>query len=466
MANGDNLQAGLGVDADQPTVVDSRPFPSASAAFLARNYVFAIGAPTISGPWPTDYIGIQGEGTTGVLGMSANSPGPGVAGIARSGGTGLFGSGGSAAVWGNGIPSVLPNTPQFTPGSDLGVRGDAVSSAGVWGLSWYSAGVFGVNQEGGAPGVRGEGTLSEGVEGISADAAGVAGHSTAGVGVSGHADADAGVAGVSTRANGVRGYSAETAGVQGNSEKGNGVDGFGPVIGVQGVSANGVGVVGRTTGGIAGVVAEGRKVGLLATGRVAGRFRGDVIVDRDFHVHGVKAAVIDADDGGFRRLYCLEGPEPWFEDQGEATCTGDRTEVALDPEFVSATAGPYQVQVTAYGPMALWVEKRSPDRFVIRSEPLDGAKPRRNGSFAWRITARRRDLPKATRFQRVDIPEVEDIPAAPKKPKKLSFTRPSPRPPVPELDTDAFGAGLATPAELKRPRKRKKASSGSRSTKT
>lgn len=452
MANGDGVRAGMGVDADQPTIVDSRPYPSHSPALLARNYVFAIGAPTIPGPWPTDFVGVQAEGTTGVLGMSYNSSGPGVAGVARNNGTGVFGSGGSAAMWANGIPSVLPNTPQFTAGSDLGLRADAVASAAVWGTSWYSAGVFGVNQEGGAPGVRGEGSQSDGVEGVSVGAIGVSGHSSSGVGVNGQSDADAGVSGFSSKAVGVRGYSAGVTGVQGSSEGGNGVDGFGRVIGVQGVSAEGTGVVGRTSRGAVAVVAEGRRTGILASGRVAGRFRGDVVVERDFYVQGSKHALIEAAGGGYRRLYCLEGTEPWFEDQGEARVAGDRTEVEIDPEFSSATTGPYQVQVTAYGPMALWVEERQPDRFVVRAEPLGDARLAK-AIFAWRITARRRDLAKATRFQRVELEGVEDLPPSPKAPKAPATVDPSPRPPVPAFDTDAFGAKLATPADLKRRRR-------------
>src|SRR5450755_2178192 len=177
MANGDPLRAGQVLDAEDTTILDARPYPGVGAALLVRNYVFRINAPTIPTPWPTGFIGVQGEGTTGVLGSSYNSLGPGVAGIGRDpGATGVFGSGGSTAVWGNGIPSVLAGTTSFSPGADVGVMGDAVDNAGVFGFSWFGVGVLGRNQEGGRPGVRGEGTTSAGVEGVS-ETAGVFGES-------------------------------------------------------------------------------------------------------------------------------------------------------------------------------------------------------------------------------------------------------------------------------------------------
>lgn len=453
MANGDPLKAGMGVDANQPTIVDSRPYPSKSPAFLARNYVFAVGAPVTPVPWPTEFIGVQGEGTTGVLGMSYNSLGPGVAGVGRWGSsTGVFGSGGATAVWGNGIPSVLPGTTNFSPGSDVGVQGDAVGSAGVFGLSWFGAGVLGRNQEGGGPGVRGEGTSSGGVEGVSTEAPGVFGQSATGIGVGGRSERDAGVSGNSSEANGVRGFSSTATGVQGSSEAGNGVDGFSERIGVQGVSQRGIGVAGRTRQGTAGVLAEGRSIALRAVSpKTAGYFQGDVIVERDFFVLGVKAAVVPAGKGEFRRLYCLEAPEPWFEDQGEAACTDGRAEVRIDPGFVAAVRGAYQVHLTPYAPVLLWVEARMSDSFVVRCEALPGTRRgKRRIAFAWRVTARRGDLPKAKRFAKVELPELADLPPMPEMPKRPAPRAASKLVPVAKRTQNALGQRLATPADLKR----------------
>jgi len=453
MANGDPLKAGMGVDADRPTVVDSRPYPSRSAAFLARNYVFAVGAPVIPGLWPTEFVGVQGEGTTGVLGMSYNSPGPGVAGVGRAASaTGVFGTGGVVGVWGNGVPSVLPGTTNFSPGSDVGVRGDAVSSAGVFGVSWYGAGVLGRNQEGGAPGVRGEATSSAGVEGLSAESPGVFGESATGAGVDGRSQKNAGVSGHSSEANGVRGFSSRATGVQGSSEGTNGVDGFGPTIGVQGVSMTGIGVAGRTRDGRAGVLAEGDRIALRAVSRrTAGYFQGDVVVQRDFFVLGAKSALVPAGKGEYRQLHCLEAPEPWFEDQGEAVCTG-RAEVPIDPEFAAAVRGAYQVHLTPYAPVLIWVEARMRDRFVVRCEALPGAGSRkRRVEFAWRITARRGDLPKAKRFAKVRLPSLDDLPPLGEAPKRPALHEASRLARVAQPTENALGQRLARPGDLKRP---------------
>src|SRR5215813_14094119 len=178
MANGDNVQAGMNVSETQTALIESTPYPNPGAVFLARNRVIAGPVSGFPKPWPTEYIGLQGEGTTGVLGISDNSPGPGVAGLGYwPDSHGVYGSGGLAAVWGNGLGTVLPNTTALQPGALVGVRGDAIDNAGVFGTSWNGFGVLGQNELGGAPGVRGESDTGGGVQGISKSAPGVIGDS-------------------------------------------------------------------------------------------------------------------------------------------------------------------------------------------------------------------------------------------------------------------------------------------------
>ena len=54
-------------------------------------------------------------------------------------------------------------------------------------------------------------------------------------------------------------------------------------------------------------------------GAYAGAFYGPVIVGGNFTVvGGAKSAAVPHPDGSHRRLYCVESPESWFEDFGEA----------------------------------------------------------------------------------------------------------------------------------------------------
>lgn len=455
MANGDPLRAGQGLDAEDTTVLDARPFPGVGPALLVRNRVFRIGAPTIPTPWPTGFIGVQGEGTTGVLGASYNSLGPGVAGIGRApGATGVFGSGGSTAVWGNGIPSVQAGTTSFSPGADIGVMGDAVANAGVFGYSWFGAGVLGRNQEGGQPGVRGEGTTSAGVEGVS-DTAGVFGESVGGIGVGGRSRKDAGVAGSSSDGPGVRGFSGHAIGVQGSSEGETGVEGVGPKTGVHGSSQKGQGVVGRSQADV-GVLAISGNVALRAIGsRLAGDFHGDVVVRGRLLVRGAKSAVVPVPGGGLAQLYCVEAPEPWFEDLGEARIDGDGAEVVLDPTFVATIRGDYQVQLTAYAPGVLWVARRSRDRFQVRFAPIAGVRAPRQIAFGWRVVARRGDI-KAQRFAQVVLPDAGAPAPAPARPIGDSGQRASAPVAIAPLVSNPFGEAFTTPGKRKSDRATKK----------
>jgi hypothetical protein len=454
MANGDPLRAGQGVDSSLPTIVDIRPYPSRGQGLLVRNYVYALGAPVTAPPWPADFIGIQAEGPTGVLGMSFNSRGPGVAGIGRSGGsTGVYASGGDQAVWGNGIPTALPTG--FSPGSLIGVLGDSVADPGVFGLSWFGTGVLGRNQEGGAAGVRGEGVSSSGVEGVSESAPGVFGESADGMGTGGRSVRNVGVSGMSSEAAGVRGFSDRLVGVQGASEHGKGVEGTGPTIGVHGSSTKGRGVVGQSGGRGVGVHALADNVALVAESRkTAADLRGDVYVRGALLVTGAKSAVVPAPKGGLQQLYCVEAPEPWFEDLGEAQLTEGEARVELDPRYVAAIGGKYQVHLTAYAPATLWVAERKVDHFVVRAAPSTGLRLPGKVKFAWRVVARRGDV-KGRRFAAVELPEYElGAPEPPQTrsgpaPKRLARIAVQPR------TDNALGEKLATPKTLASPRRKR-----------
>jgi hypothetical protein len=75
------------------------------------------------------------------------------------------------------------------------------------------------------------------------------------------------------------------------------------------------------------------------TGAYAAAFFGPVVVSGAFTVvGGPKSAAVPHPDGSHRRLYCMESPESWFEDFGEASLACGQAEVTLDPDFTAIAA--------------------------------------------------------------------------------------------------------------------------------
>lgn len=82
---------------------------------------------------------------------------------------------------------------------------------------------------------------------------------------------------------------------------------------------------------------------------------------------------------------------------GEGVLFDGVAEVALDPSFACAISGKYQVFITPYAPVALYVSERKAGHFVVRLAGADAKAQRRKIAFAWRVLARRGDV-KAKRF--------------------------------------------------------------------
>ena len=169
------------------------------------------------------------------------------------------------------------------------------------------------------------------VEGGWAPALGVYSPSQDGIGVSG--SGAMGVMGISERATaGVGGFANESGiGVYGTSTPQMALFvGKTPDMGVPGYSKSGKGVVGIAGGG-----------------GQAGYFSGTVVVVGSLQVTGNKSAVVPHPDGSHRQLYCVESPESWFEDFGEARLKDGRAHIELDPDFAALVAtSSYQVFVT------------------------------------------------------------------------------------------------------------------------
>lgn len=306
-----------------------------------------------------------------------------------------------------------------------GVAGEADEGAGVAGASQAGSGVVGTSR-GKSAAVFGRSDTGDGV--------GVLGES--GPGGSG---AQAGVQGFSGSGPGVQG-TAKTLGVSGKATSGS--DHFtGIGMGVQGEAiGGGAGVFGR--GGTYGVFGQGAATGVQGlslepggnglngysdkgiavfgvagpTAKAAGQFEGAVIVNGDFTV-GVgfnKSVAVKLADGTPHRMFCLESPESWFQDFGEATLVHGRVEVQIPADFAQVVdlTRKYFVFVTPNDGKIkqLGVTSRLPDRFVVE-DPVGNA----DGTFSYVIAGHRRDVVPA-RLPRLDLPEPPPAPSVPSVP--------------------------------------------------
>lgn len=419
--------------------------------------------------------GVSGSGTTGVEGFGnlvgvhgEASTGTGVEGISDSGagvvGKSNFGVGGffnslskEALVGVSGGPG---NGVRGSADSGSGVRGDAKTGFGVFGFSEKQSGVVGRSNSNVAPGVfgscdkltgvAGRSLEAPGVFGDSAKQAGVLGRSALTVGVFGLCEAPfkapappAGVFGVNDNSVGVVGSSLSVIGVWGNTDKGLGVVGtanFGAGAPTERITDQGIGVIGLGNSGfgVAGMSTSGTGVFGSSTAGLAGHFKGPVTIEGDLTIiGGAKSAAVPHPDGSLRQLYCMESPESWFEDFGEARLVKGKAEVRLDPGFAALIkAKNYHVFVTPYGDCkGMFVTKRSATGFRV-SEQQGGTS---NVRFAYRVIAKRKGVI-AHRLAKVTLPEVSSEVRSPKLRLKMS-TPDLDRLSVSPLDLPGAGTG-------------------------
>lgn len=262
-------------------------------------------------------------------------------------------------------------------GGDVGVSGRANPAPGPTGD--MPAGVDGQ----GFLGVRGNGVT--GVLGTGRDK---------GVGVSGHSPDGIGVAGTSHN---VGVFGAGSPGISGQSSTSTGVQGRG-YVGVTGIGID------------TGVHAVGDYIGLFARGNPAGLFAGNVQIWGDLQVfEGVKSAVVRDSSGKYQQLYCLESPESWFEDFGEANLENGKASVPLPGDFARLVeTSDYHVFVTPYGDCAgLIVARRGPKNFTVREQ----GNGKSDLAFSFRIVAKRKKVD-ARRLAIVPTTELPDKPPA------------------------------------------------------
>ena len=196
--------------------------------------------------------------------------------------------------------------------------------------------------------------------------------------------------------------------------------------GAWGLTQSGMGVRGdafydgRMTLGIGVGAFSKRGVGIWAecddkeTG-FAGIFNGTLRVNGNLEIFGTKAAVVAHPDGSMRQLYCVESPDSWFEDFGEAKLKGGKAEVTIDPKFAALVSGPVQIFLTPYGESnGLYVARRTSRSFVVR-EQLGG---KSSLIFGYRVVAKRKgvDAPRLRKVARTPELKRQSLPNI--KPRK------------------------------------------------
>ncbi len=359
-----------------------------------------------------DQLG-QDNGSAGVIGRAEAGPGVSASSATGTGALAASTSGPGVDARSDTAPGVVARSRDSTgvqaSGGSIGVSGKA-PQCGVMGEAQSGWAIYGTTQ-GSGDGVRGESTGGWGVVGFGREHPGVGARSQSGAGLDAASASGPGVV-AAGRTFGVSAAASQGVGVRGESTAGAaGVLGVGPrSFGVWGQSDLGVGAVGSSTSGV-GVAALGRGSlpALVAYGLGGGgaaRFVGDVMISGSLTVTAIKAAAVRHPDGTLRRLHCVEAPEAMFEDMGEAELVDGRAEVKLDPDFAALVdLDGYQVMLTSYAPVALYVSRRDAEAFEIAvvegPRPARGREPVRCG---WRVVARRRDV---ERERLAVVPESE-----------------------------------------------------------
>jgi len=407
-----------------------------------------------------DNFGVYGQGNLGIVGVIGthnnihrpDHDGVGVVGAVMRGGTGVIGVSLQSLT-----PLVgqkeIPNSADGdgtgvlgASGTGTGVNGESADGNGVRGHSQHNDGVVGESDSDGKSGVfgfnRSTSGAAFGVAGLtnSPNGAGVFGFAEnseeglGGVGVRGDSQENDGVVGQchANGKSGVFGFNSKKEGVafgvvgRCDSSQGVGVSGGNSSIGGTGVLGTCDGAAGTGVHGICdkfggvGVRAETARGGIALVAEDKGNsglaafFQGDVRVSGDSIVFGSKSAAVRHPDGSHRLLYCMESPESWFEDFGEARLVDGKAEVRLDPDFAAVTkSNKYHVFVTPYrNSNGLYVTHRNSKGFRVQ-EQNDG---RSNLTFSYRVVAKRKDI-KAERLARITLPEHSTSKVA-KQPRK------------------------------------------------
>lgn len=400
------------------------------AAYLANNPALLVQnnrSPFTFGPLNSpDAIQAQVDTAVGVAIRGTNvGAGDGVTGESTAG-MGVQGSTSATSINVSGVRGVATSTNGVTNGvwgQNSSISGGATGVYGLASTSTGAAGTVGVWGRSQSSHPSAIGTVGE-ITTSGATGTGIVGRSTSGNGVLGTSTTVPGV-GVVGRGPGIAifGYSDSPASAAREGVRGESIHG----PGVYGKSTNHAGVYSEGGGGniaLFGITQHGTALAAQATGTgQAALFLGNVNILGNLTVSGSypKSAGVPHPDGSTRRMYCMEGPESWFEDVGRGQLQGGRVEIKLDADFAAlVTADDYHVFLQPEGPTALYVSQRTATGFEVREVEEGGrSAPSLPGqeravrpvtaastvSFSYRVLAQRRDLVgKAKRMERIDMP--------------------------------------------------------------
>jgi len=334
--------------------------------------------------------------------------GAGVLGVAGSAAAPTFAEMQSTGVFGQGADSETHNVVSDGVSGTAGPKDPGAGVVGRGGVQPATATAVGGPPAAGVVGVPGGHSLpppsqsaNNGVFGLSVSGSGVAGESPRnGFGVSGRSRANHSVFGDNrdTSVMTLPGAFARISGCYGRTLNNRGVSG---VVGLEEWAKNKPETIDDFATGVfgqAGIVFD-REQRPTSKG-FAGIFLGPVVTWGPFvNIGGPKSAAVPHPDGSHRLLYCVESPESWFEDFGEAKLVKGKATVKIEKDFAAVVNGTgYHVFLSAYGDSnGLYVSRRNRNGFEVR-EQKGG---RSNLAFSYRIVARRKDAP-AQRLPKFD----------------------------------------------------------------
>ncbi len=101
---------------------------------------------------------------------------------------------------------------------------------------------------------------------------------------------------------------------------------------------------------------------------------------------GTKNAIVPTSQGA-RKLYTEESTQVWFSDYGYGTMQNGSASITIDPLFAETVniTEKYHVFIQPYGDAVLYVSKRTPTEFEVRSRDGDT-----NVEFSYRLVAKRK----------------------------------------------------------------------------